>query len=79
MYSSLINVILLATLPLLISSFQFSANAVRVKQASRAETALHAKITPNQGESMDMYRKVRVEMNQPQKLTSTEISDEYFQ
>lgn len=63
MYSSLINVILLATLPFLISSFQFSAKAVRGNHVSRVETALHAKITPNQGESMDMYRKVSMGMN----------------
>ena len=44
--------------PLLVSSFYTGVSLTRHQPSVRSETSLQAKITPNQGESMDMYRKV---------------------
>ena len=57
------NLLFIVIMPLLVSSFYNSVLFAKHESAVKihvptSETSLHAKITPNQGESMDMYRKV---------------------
>ena len=59
-----VNLLVVMIMPLLVNGFYNGVPFTKHQSAAKIsvptiETSLHAKITPNQGESMDMYRKVR--------------------
>ena len=60
MLVTMMHVLLLVLAPSLVYSFICGASVTKYQSSilGLRDTSLHAKITPNQGESMDMYRKV---------------------